>query len=60
MDKSDRIRELMGRYLDNSCSREEMEELFEHIRNAPNDENLSEMLEKRWTSKDADGLVRIQ
>ena len=58
MDKSDRIRELMGRYLDNSCSREEMEELFEHIRNAPDDENLSEMLEERWTSKDADGLVR--
>ena len=43
-----RLRFLLQRYANNDCSREQMEELFEYIRLAKQDEQLNEALSGEW------------
>ena len=43
-----RLRALLQRYANNDCSREQMEELFEYIRQAKQDEQLNEALSAEW------------
>jgi ferric-dicitrate binding protein FerR (iron transport regulator) len=43
-----RLHFLLQRYANNECSREQMEELFEYIRLAEQDEQLNEALAEEW------------
>lgn len=53
----DRITYLLSRYLDNECTRQEMDELLDHIARHPEDERLRDALQKAWDSEDP--IVRI-
>ena len=55
MDVSDRLRYLIDRYIAGSCTRPEMNELLDHIRQHPEDEQIKEMipLPEAWNSKSA-------
>lgn len=51
MDQPDRVKYLLGRYLGNTCTREEMDELFDYIRQHPDNENLVDTLDGTWHSE---------
>lgn len=56
MDPSDRISYLLTRYLDNTCTRQEMDELLDYIKQNPEDERLMGALPQTWKEEryDAD------
>ena len=49
----DRISYLIGRYLQNRCTREELDEFLEFVKKNPNDEVLRDTLWNAWQSEDA-------
>jgi ferric-dicitrate binding protein FerR (iron transport regulator) len=48
----DRISYLVGRYLQNRCTREELDEFLEFVKKNPNDEALRDSLWNAWQSED--------
>jgi transmembrane sensor len=51
MDPSDRITYLLNRYLDNTCTRQEMDELLDYIQEHAEDEHLRAALEEGWEAE---------
>jgi transmembrane sensor len=51
MGQSDRIRYLLNRYLDNSCTRQEMDELLNYVQKNPEDEHLRAALQQAWDAE---------
>lgn len=50
MDHSTRIRHLVNRYLNNSCTRQEMDELMDYLRENPEGNGIDEVLKRFWTN----------
>jgi transmembrane sensor len=51
MHQPDRISYLLNRYLCNTCTRQEMDELLDHVQRYPGDENLRAVLEECWDNE---------
>jgi len=47
----DRISDLLNRYLENTCTRQEMDELLDHIKQNPEDERVSEAFHRAWLAE---------
>lgn len=47
----DRISYLLNRYLDNDCTRQEMDELLDHVKQNPEDPNLRAALQRSWDAE---------
>lgn len=57
MDPSDRISYLLERYLDNTCTRQEMDELLDYVEQHPEDERLMNILAKALPDEAGDADV---
>jgi transmembrane sensor len=51
MDEVDRISHLLNRYLNNTCTRQEMDELLDYIQKFPEDERLRAVLQDSWNTE---------
>lgn len=57
MHQSDRIGYLLKRYLDNACTRQEMDELLDYVEQHPEDEQLMGVLQETWNEEKSDADI---
>lgn len=58
MDQGDRISYLAQRYLDNKCTRQEMDELLDYVHKYPENEHFNTILQDFWNAEKSSGESR--